>query len=92
MLTGRCHCGAISYAMPADVLHHALCHCSDCRRVAGAPMVSWAMLPGLVDVQSCTLDDPDSIPAQAHIQVADRIGWMRDVDALPSFERYPPTD
>ncbi|UZK69736.1 GFA family protein [Sphingomonas sp. S1-29] len=130
MLTGRCHCGAISYAMPAQVLHHALCHCADCRRSAGAPMVGWAMLPadqlqvsgepktyassadgrrefcgtcgtglfyrndamlpGLVDVQTGTLDDPDAIPAQSHIQVAERIGWMQGVEALPAFERFPP--
>ncbi|MCI0754439.1 GFA family protein [Teichococcus vastitatis] len=46
MLTGRCHCGAIHYAMPeTEVLHHALCHCGDCRRHAGAPMVGWVMVP-----------------------------------------------
>jgi hypothetical protein len=25
-------------------MHHALCHCSDCRRHAGAPMVGWTMM------------------------------------------------
>ena len=45
MLTGRCHCGAVRYEMPEEVLHHALCHCADCRRHAGAPMVAWAMVP-----------------------------------------------
>ena len=24
-------------------MHHALCHCTDCRRSAGAPMVGWTM-------------------------------------------------
>ncbi|MFN9849054.1 MAG: GFA family protein [Alphaproteobacteria bacterium] len=24
---------------------HALCHCSDCRRHAGAPVVGWTMYP-----------------------------------------------
>ena len=43
MLRGQCHCGAISYEMPEQMTHHALCHCSDCRRHAGAPMVGWAM-------------------------------------------------
>ena len=47
-------------------------------------------LPGLVDVQSATLDDPDALPAQAHIQVAERIGWMERVHELPTFERFPP--
>jgi hypothetical protein len=42
-LTGRCHCDAIHYELSSDVMHHALCHCSDYRRHASAPMVGWAM-------------------------------------------------
>lgn len=42
--TGQCHCGAIRYSMPTTVVHHALCNCSDCRRHAGAPIVSWALV------------------------------------------------
>lgn len=131
MHTGGCHCGAIRYEAEGEPLHHALCHCVDCRRHAGAPMVGWAMfmsdqvritqgqaktyassehgrrhfcgdcgtgvyytnsemLPGITDVQSGTLDDPAAIPAQVHIQIADRIGWMKSAHALPEFERYPP--
>ena len=115
--------------MPDDVLPHALCHCSDCRRHSGAPMVGWAMvaadqvrilgapktyhssphgrrlfcadcgtglfyineemLPGLIDVQTGTLDEPDRLPAQAHIQTAERLAWMENVHDLPEFERYP---
>lgn len=131
--TGQCHCGAISYAVSGEPLNHALCHCSDCRRHAGAPMVGWTMypvealsvtrgeakiyrssghgrrhfcgdcgtglfylndrmLPGLVDIQSGTYDDPDAIPAQAHIQTAERIEWMKNAHTLPEFERYPPME
>lgn len=43
MREGRCHCGAIAYRLAGEPLHQALCHCSDCRRHAGAPMVGWAM-------------------------------------------------
>jgi len=130
MRTGGCHCGAIRYALDGEPMHHALCHCSDCRRHAGAPMVGWAMfrsdqvsvtqgtpvtyessghgrrhfcgrcgtgllytnaqiLPGITDVQSATLDTPETLPAQAHIQVAERIGWMDQIQSLPTFERYP---
>lgn len=128
--SGQCHCGAIRYSMPTAVEHHGLCHCTDCRRHAGAPMVGWALVsaaeldvsgtpriyassehgrrhfcgdcgtglfytneqifPGLIDVQSATLDDPDLIPAQVQIQTAERIGWMAKLDSLPAFERYPP--
>lgn len=43
-VTGRCHCDAIQYSMPTHVQHHCLCHCSDCRRHSGAPMVGWALV------------------------------------------------
>jgi hypothetical protein len=129
-VNGGCHCGAVRFAMPTAVEHHTLCHCTDCRRHAGAPAVAWAMasmdavaitgspvvyassehgrrhfcgacgtglfytneaiFPGMIDVQSATLDDPDAIPLQAQIQLADRIGWMAGADDLPGFERYPP--
>ncbi len=110
---------------------HALCHCTDCRRHAGAPMVGWTMfpaaavtvtqgepkvyvsskdgrrhfcgacgtglfyvnavmLPGIIDIQSATYDDPGSTPARVHIQVADRIPWMERAHELPTFHRYPP--
>lgn len=131
MVTGRCHCGAVRYELSGDVAHHALCHCTDCRRASGAPLVGWiavasdaldirggapkvyhssegverhfcgdcgtglfyyneAVLPGLVDVQSATLDDPEVAPPQAHIQTAERIGWMEGAHELPAFARYPP--
>lgn len=44
MLEGGCHCGAVRYSMPAEA-RHALCHCADCRKAAGAPAVSWALAP-----------------------------------------------
>jgi hypothetical protein len=129
MPSGQCHCGAVRYEMPAEVIYHALCHCSDCRRATGAPLVSWGLapadkvtitgepkiyassenarrhfcgecgtslfytneviFPGLIDVQTATLDDPDAIPIGVHVQVAERIGWMEHAHELPMFERYP---
>lgn len=132
MLSGGCHCGAIRYEIRGETINHALCHCVDCRRSSGAPMVGWAMmphdilhvtgetsvyassesgrrhfciqcgtglfysndefLPGMVDVQTGTLDDPEELPAQAHIQTAERIGWMKNAHTLPEFERFPPQE
>ena len=129
MPSGGCHCGAVRYEMTAEVAHHALCHCTDCRKASGAPATAWAMaaadqvtitgepvtyassehgrrlfcgacgtslfytndvvFPGMIDVQSATLDDPDAIPVQAQIQTAERIGWMTHLGDLPAFERYP---
>lgn len=131
--TGGCHCGAVRYQAEGEPITHALCHCADCRRHAGAPMVGWTMypeaavkithgkpklyessehgrrqfcgacgsglfysnaenLPGLIDVQSATYDDPDAIPARVHIQTAERIAWMEHAHELPAFERFPPNE
>ena len=46
-------------------------------------------VPGLIDVQTGTLDEPNLLPAQAHIQTAERIAWMETAHDLPKFERYP---
>ncbi len=131
VITGGCHCGAIRYEANGEAKTHALCHCVDCRRHSGAPMVGWTMysqsavkvtkgtpkvykssqdgrrhfcpdcgtglfyvndvmLPGIIDIQSATYDDPNAVPARAHIQIADRIGWMERAHELPAFERFPP--
>jgi hypothetical protein len=130
-ITGGCHCGAVRYQVDGEAITHALCHCTDCRRHAGAPMVGWTMyaeaaltvvkgtpkiyqsskdgrrhfcadcgtglfyvnavmLPGIIDIQSATYDDPNAVPARLHIQVAERIEWMKDAHTLPAFERFPP--
>lgn len=43
--SGGCLCGALRFAVRGDALFSALCHCSICRRAAGAPAVAWAMFP-----------------------------------------------
>jgi len=45
MPTGQCHCGAIRYRVDGAPNWSSLCHCSDCRRHAGAPMVGWSAYP-----------------------------------------------
>ena len=130
MHTGHCHCGAVRYEVDAEPKWSALCHCGDCRRHAGAPVVGWIAfpadalkiargqakiyrssehgrrhfcpdcgtglfyfnavnLPGIADVQSATLDDPDAIAPQIHVQTAERLAWMERAHELPAFPRYP---
>ena len=57
----------------------------------GTPLffVNEDALPGIVDIQSVTLDDPDAIAPQAQIQLAERRGYMAELDKLPVFERFP---
>ena len=45
MLMGHCHCGSIRYEVHGEPMYSALCHCSDCRRSAGAPVVGWTAFP-----------------------------------------------
>lgn len=129
-MEGGCHCGVVRYNITGKAITHALCHCSDCRRHAGAPMMGWLMfrekqlvilkgktktyqssehgrrdfcpncgtglfyknaktIPGLIDVQSATLDNPNQWPALCHIQTAERLSWMSEAHKLPEFPRYP---
>jgi hypothetical protein len=128
--SGQCLCGAVKYELVGEPNTVALCHCRDCQRSAGAPMVAWAMfpeaaltviqgqpktinssgtamrsfcvdcgsglfyrneafLPGIVDVQSATLDDPDALPPGVQIQTAERLGWVGRIHELPEFDRFP---
>ena len=127
--TGACRCGAITWRAEGDPVHASLCHCADCVRSAGAPVVGWAMFaqadvtitgvptdyesspgtirrfcatcgtglfylndavfPGQIDIQSATTDDPDALPPQARIQVADAPGWFARFADLPKFDRFP---
>ena len=45
MLSGGCLCGGIRYEAHGAPFHPTLCHCSMCRRAAGAPVVAWFSVP-----------------------------------------------
>lgn len=47
------------------------------------------VLPGLVDMQVATFDEPEGLPPVAHVQTAERLGWMATAHTLPDFDRYP---
>jgi hypothetical protein len=125
-ISGGCHCGAIRYEVTGELIVHALCHCSDCRRHAGAPMVGWTMytqeavkltkgqpkvyqssehgrrhfcancgtglfyindniMPGIIDIQSGTYDDPDACrPPFTSRSRSGCAGWRRRTSCRPS--------
>jgi hypothetical protein len=128
-LTGGCRCGAVRYKV-ASIIRNSVCHCRDCQRSAGAPMVEWmlvddvaltltgdvrehesspgavrsfcptcgtglfyrnqAIFPGQVDVQTVSLDQPDAAPdPAAQVQMAEQRRWVKRIDAIPAFDRYP---
>jgi len=39
--TGGCRCGAIRFQASADPFYTSYCHCGDCRRASGAPVVAF---------------------------------------------------
>ena len=41
MLTGGCFCGQLRYEIRGTPFNCTICHCVDCRRVAGSPAVAW---------------------------------------------------
>jgi hypothetical protein len=44
-LAGGCLCGDVRFCVRNEPIVTTLCHCSLCRRAAGAPLVAWAMFP-----------------------------------------------
>jgi hypothetical protein len=42
MLTGKCTCGAVRYAVADAFVYAANCHCSNCRRATGAAFKPFA--------------------------------------------------
>ena len=44
MLEGGCLCGQVRYQAGGAPFHSTICHCTTCRRAAGAPMVAWFTL------------------------------------------------
>lgn len=127
--TGQCLCGSIKYDITGSPNLVAVCHCRDCQRSAGAPLVAWAMfpessvkvtvgvpktvnssgtamrsfcpacgtglfyrnadvLPGLIDVQTATLDNPNSLPPTVQIQTAERQAWVPHLSTLKAYDRF----
>ena len=130
MYHGQCQCGAIEYEVTGPPNSVSICHCVDCRRSSGAPMMSWAefpdaqvkvtkgqlktfnssgtamrsfcgdcgtgifytnaeLLPGVFEVQSATLDDPNLLPPTMQIQTAERVEWMKHLESITAYERFP---
>ena len=42
VLTGRCLCGAVRYAVPDAFLYAGNCHCANCRRTTGSAFKPFA--------------------------------------------------
>jgi hypothetical protein len=38
---GGCLCGSVRYTLQSPAVQTTLCHCSDCQKASGAPVVAW---------------------------------------------------
>jgi hypothetical protein len=47
------------------------------------------ILPGLVEVQASTLDDPNGLPPTVQLQTAERQSWVPQLATLKAYERFP---
>jgi hypothetical protein len=45
--------------------------------------------PGMIDIQTATLDDLSAFPPAVHVQWAEAVPWMNEMNGLPKFDRYP---
>ena len=45
MITGGCFCGSVRYEIQGKKYEACNCHCTMCRRISGAPFVSWLIVP-----------------------------------------------
>lgn len=132
-IEGGCQCGAVRYELSDEPDRVSICHCRDCQKSAGAPMVIWAMLPkekfrvtkgearavnssgdsfryfcpdcgtglyyinetflpGLIDVQATTLDEPDAFVPNVQVQTGEQAIWVPHLGEIDAFRRYPGMD
>ena len=61
--------------------------CPDCG--TGLFYANAVTLPGIIDIQTSTLDDPEALPPRVQVQLADRLHWAETIAALPGYPRYP---
>ncbi len=44
-ISGGCLCGQVRYEIDAPPAGTTYCHCQDCRRASGAPVMAWTFFP-----------------------------------------------
>ncbi|WP_075995296.1 GFA family protein [Salaquimonas pukyongi] len=100
---GHCRCGAMVMIAAAEPVFSVYCHCDDCRRAAGAPVLAAvAFMKDAIDWQSAGslkrhtngtahrlfCGECGSPVAQEHDSAADRTFFNTGFMDAP--ERYPP--
>ena len=101
--TGGCRCGAIRFQASADPFYTSYCHCGDCRRASGAPIVAFvgfysddvtftgedASTYGEAPVTRSFCGTCGAPLAYTDARLGDQIFMM--LGAMDAPENYPPT-
>jgi len=74
----------VEYASSADARRY---FCGQCG--SGLYYINENMMPGMVDIQTATLDNPEDFPPNEHVQMADALGWEASLPGLPQHARFP---
>jgi hypothetical protein len=45
----------------------------------------------MLDVTTCSLDEPDAFPPVCHVWTSHKLSWLKLADGLPGFEEGPPS-
>ncbi len=61
--------------------------CGDCG--TGIFYTNAELLPGVFEIQSATLDDPNLLSPTMQIQTAERVEWMTHLESITAYERFP---
>ena len=99
MLTGGCLCGAIRYRYQGTLGAAFNCHCSICRRSAGAPFLAWQTLnsadltfdKGAPKYRYSTEQGrQNETPPRVDLYARDRLDWVARDGSLGHFDEMPP--
>lgn len=80
-ITGRCYCGKTRFSVSALPSVVSYCHCSDCRRVSGAPVAAFAAF-----ADGTVRYTPDPGAPVSHFDGVER--WFCDACGSPLGARY----
>lgn len=64
--------------------------CPDCG--SGLFYQNADVLPGLIDVQTATLNNPNALPPTMQVQIAERQAWVPHLSTLKMYDRFPSGD
>jgi hypothetical protein len=79
ILEGGCLCGAIRYSISGTPFAAEYCHCSMCRKSAGAPFVNW------MDFRKDQITWTNGRPSEYHSSTNAKRGFCPDCGSTLSF-------